>query len=83
VERADDLAEDSIKTILSACAAGDFVSGKMQIRVHDVLRVEESKVARKISAKSAFEPDAMLEELQAILRTSKTRISGSRRSLFR
>jgi 3'-5' exoribonuclease len=40
--------------------------------VQDVMRVEESKVAAEdFLPKSAFEPDAMLEELQSILRAIK------------
>ncbi|MEX0804082.1 MAG: HD domain-containing protein [Candidatus Binatia bacterium] len=43
--------------------------GKMQLRVQDVIRVDEKAVAAEdFLPKSAFDPDAMLAELQAILR---------------
>jgi len=72
-ERADDLARGFDKNdFVRVRGQATLYQGKMQIRVHDVLRVEESKVAAEdFLPKSAFEPDAMLEELQAILRTIK------------
>ncbi|MPZ77987.1 MAG: HD domain-containing protein [Deltaproteobacteria bacterium] len=43
--------------------------GKMQLRVQDVIRVDEKAVAAEdFLPKSAFDPDAMLAELQAVLR---------------
>ena len=43
--------------------------GKMQLRVQDVIRVDEKAVAAEdFLPKSVFDPDAMLAELQAILR---------------
>ena len=46
--------------------------GKVQIRVQDVIRVDESKVAAEdFLPKSAFDADAMLDELQTILRAIK------------
>jgi 3'-5' exoribonuclease len=44
----------------------------VQIRVQDIMRVDESKVAAEdFLPKSAFDPDAMLDELQSILRAMK------------
>ncbi|MBM4298168.1 MAG: HD domain-containing protein, partial [Deltaproteobacteria bacterium] len=46
--------------------------GKIQIRVQDVIRVDETKVAAEdFLPRSANDPDAMLAELQAILRAMK------------
>lgn len=43
--------------------------GRMQIRVQDLIRVDESKIAPEdFLPKSAFDPEAMLAELQTILR---------------
>lgn len=72
-ERADDLGRGFEKN--------DFVrirgqalsyQGKVQIRVQDVMRVEENNVAAEdFLPKSSFDPDTMLEELQTILRGIK------------
>jgi len=43
----------------------------------------DRKCRGRFSAKERLEPDAMLEELQAILRTIKNRISWLSSKLFR
>src|SRR5215467_8986793 len=72
-ERADDLGRGFDKN--------DFVrirghalsyQGKVQIRVQDVMRVDENNVAAEdFLPKSSFDPELMLEELQGILRGIK------------
>lgn len=72
-ERADDLGRGFDKN--------DFVrirghalsyQGKVQIRVQDVMRVDENNVAPEdFLPKSSFDPELMLEELQGILRGIK------------
>ncbi len=74
-ERADDLARGFDKD--------DFVrvrgqairyQGKLQIRVQDVIRVEESKVAAEdFLPKSVYDPEVMLADLQTILRRIRNR----------
>jgi 3'-5' exoribonuclease len=72
-ERADDLGRGFERNdFVRVRGHGTLYQGKMQIRVQDVMRVEESKIAPEdFLPASAFDPDAMLAELQAILRTMK------------
>src|SRR6266404_9885928 len=65
-ERADDLGRGFERNdFVRVRGQATLYQGKMQIRVQDVMRVEESKVAAEdFLPKSAFEPDTMLEELQ-------------------
>ena len=72
-DRADDLGRGFERNdFVRVRGQATLYQGKMQIRVQDVMRVEESKVAAEdFLPKSAFEPDAMLEELQSILRAIK------------
>jgi 3'-5' exoribonuclease len=72
-ERADDLGRGFDKNnFVRVHGQAILYQGKMQIRVHDISRVDESKIAAEdFLPKSGFDPDVMLEELQAILRTIK------------
>jgi 3'-5' exoribonuclease len=72
-DRADDLGRGFERNdFVRVRGQATLYQGKMQIRVQDVMRVEESKVAAEdFLPKSAFEPGAMLEELQSILRAIK------------
>jgi 3'-5' exoribonuclease len=72
-ERADDLARGFDKNdFVRVRGQATLYQGKMQIRVQDVMRVDESNVAAEdFLPKSAFDPDAMLVELQTILRGMK------------
>lgn len=72
-ERADDLGRGFEKNdFVRVRGQATLYQGKMQLRVQDVVRVEDSKVeAEDFLPKSALDPDAMLEELQALLRTMK------------
>jgi 3'-5' exoribonuclease len=72
-ERADDLARGFDKNdFVRVRGQATLYQGKVQIRVQDVMRVDESKVAADdFLPKSAFNPDAMLQELQLILRGMK------------
>jgi 3'-5' exoribonuclease len=72
-DRADDLARGFDKNdFVRVRGQATLYQGKMQIRVQDVMRVDESKVATEdFLPKSAFDPDAMLDELQTILRAMK------------
>ena len=69
-ERAEDLGRGFDKNdFVRVRGQATLYQGKMQIRVQDVVRVDESKVAREdFLPKSAADPAAMLGELQAILR---------------
>jgi 3'-5' exoribonuclease len=69
-DRADDLARGFDKNdFVRVRGQATLYQGKMQIRVHDIGRVDESKVAPEdFLPKSAYDADAMLEELQTILR---------------
>lgn len=72
-ERADDLGRGFERNdFVRVRGHGTLYQGKMQIRVQDVMRVEEAKIAPEdFLPASAFDPDAMLAELQAILRGMK------------
>ena len=72
-DRADDLARGFDKNdFVRVRGQATLYQGKIQIRVHDVSRVEESKVAAEdFLPKSANDPEVMLVELQAILRAIK------------
>ncbi|MGH7852344.1 MAG: 3'-5' exoribonuclease YhaM family protein [Candidatus Binatia bacterium] len=72
-ERAEDLSRGFDKNdFVRVRGQATLYQGKMQIRVQDVIRVDESKVAPEdFLPKSASDPAAMLEELQAILRGIK------------
>jgi 3'-5' exoribonuclease len=72
-ERADDLARGFDKDdFVRVRGHATLYQGKVQIRVQDVVRVDESKVvAEDFLPCSAFDPNAMLEELQTILRGIK------------
>lgn len=72
-ERAEDLGRGFDKNdFVRVRGQATLYQGKMQIRVQDVVRVDESKVAREdFLPKSAADPAAMLGELQAILRGIK------------
>jgi 3'-5' exoribonuclease len=72
-ERADDLARGFDKNdFVRVRGQSTLFQGKIQIRVQDVIRVDETKVAAEdFLPRSANDPDAMLAELQAILRAMK------------
>jgi 3'-5' exoribonuclease len=72
-ERAEDLGRGFDKNdFVRVRGQAALYQGRMQIRVQDVVRVDESKVAREdFLPKSAADPAAMLGELQAILRGIK------------
>ena len=72
-ERADDLARGFEKNdFVHVRGYATLYQGRVQIRVQDVIRVDESKVAAEdFLPKSASDPDIMLAELQAILRGIK------------
>jgi len=72
-DRADDLGRGFNRNdFVRVRGQATLYQGKMQIRVQDVLRVDESNVAAEdFLPKSAFDPVAMLEELQSILRGMK------------
>jgi 3'-5' exoribonuclease len=72
-ERAEDLARGFDKNdFVRVRGHASLYQGKMQIRVQDVMRVDRAKVAPEdFLPKSAFDPETMLSELQAILRGMK------------
>lgn len=72
-DRADDLARGFDKNdFVRVRGQATLFQGKIQIRVQDVIRVDESKVAAEdFLPKSANDPETMLAELQAILRAVK------------
>jgi 3'-5' exoribonuclease len=72
-DRADDLGRGFDRNdFVRVRGQATLYQGKMQIRIQDVLRVDESNVAAEdFLPKSAFDPVAMLEELQSILRGMK------------
>ncbi len=69
-DRADDLGRGFDKNdFVRVRGQATLYQGKMQIRVQDVARVDEKNVAAEdFLPRSLFDPDAMLEELQTILR---------------
>jgi 3'-5' exoribonuclease len=73
-DRADDLSRGFDRNdFVRVRGQATLYQGKVQIRVQDVMRVEEQTVAAEdFLPRSAFDPDAMLGELQAILRGMKT-----------
>jgi len=72
-DRADDLTRGFDKNdFVRVRGQATLFQGKIQIRVQDVIRVDESKVAAEdFLPKSVNDPDAMLAELQGILRSMK------------
>ena len=72
-DRADDLGRGFDKNdFVRVRGQATLYQGKIQIRVQDVIRVEESKVAAEdFLPRSANDPEVMLAELQAILRAIK------------
>jgi len=72
-ERADDLARGFDKNdFVRVRGQATLFQGKIQIRVQDVIRVDETKVATEdFLPKSANDPETMLAELQTILRGIK------------
>jgi 3'-5' exoribonuclease len=72
-DRADDLARGFDKNdFVRVRGQATLYQGKIQIRVQDVMRVDEKAVAPEdFLPKSEFDPDAMLRELEAILRAVK------------
>jgi len=72
-DRADDLTRGFDKNdFVRVRGQATLFQGKIQIRVQDVIRVDESNVAAEdFLPKSANDPEAMLAELQAILRSMK------------
>jgi 3'-5' exoribonuclease len=72
-ERADDLSRGFDKNdFVRVRGQATHYQGKMQLRVLDVVRVDDSKIAPEdFLPKSAFDADAMLAELQGILRGMK------------
>ena len=72
-ERAEDLARGFDKNdFVRVRGQATLYQGKVQIRVQDVIRVDESKVAAEdFLPKSENDPEVMLAELQAVLRTIK------------
>jgi 3'-5' exoribonuclease len=72
-ERADDLARGFDRNdFVRVRGQATLYQGKVQIRVQDVTRVDESKVAAEdFLPKSANDPETMLAELQTILRAVK------------
>lgn len=69
-DRADDLARGFDKNdFVRVRGQAILYQGKMQIRVQDVARVDERNVASEdFLPKSAHDPEAMLAELQTVLR---------------
>ena len=72
-ERADDLGRSFAKNdFVSVRGQATLYQGKMQLRVQDLMRVDESKVAPDdFLPKSVFDPLTMLQDLQTILRGMK------------
>ena len=72
-ERAEDLGRGFGRNdIVRVRGQATCYQGKVQIRVHDVIRVDESKIAPEdFLPKSPFEPDLMFEELRGLLRGMK------------
>jgi len=72
-ERADELGRGFDRNdFVRVRGQATLYQGKIQIRVQDVMRVDESKVAAEdFLPRSVFDAEAMLEELQSILRGIK------------
>lgn len=72
-DRADDLAKLFEKSdYVRVRGQATLYQGKLQLRVHDVLRIQETEVsADDFLPKSPYDPELMTEELTAILRGIK------------
>ena len=72
-ERAEDLSRGFDRNdFVRVRGHATLYQGKMQLRVQDVMRVDESKIAPEdFLPNSAFDPQSMLDELQTILRGIK------------
>ncbi len=72
-DRADDLSRGFDRNdFVRVRGQATLYQGKVQIRVQDVMRVEEQTVAAEdFLPKSPFDPDTMLGEMQSILRGMK------------
>ncbi|MBI2367588.1 MAG: HD domain-containing protein [Deltaproteobacteria bacterium] len=72
-DRADDLGRGFDRNdFVRVRGQATLYQGKVQIRVQDVMRVEEKNIAAEdFLPKSPFDPDVMLGELQTILRGMK------------
>ena len=72
-DRADDLGRGFDKNdFVRVRGQALLYQGKVQIRVQDVMRVDENQIAAEdFLPRSSFDPDAMLEALQTILRNIK------------
>jgi 3'-5' exoribonuclease len=72
-DRADDLGRGFDKNdFVRVRGQALLYQGKVQIRVQDVMRVDENQIAAEdFLPRSSFDPDAMLEALQTILREIK------------
>jgi 3'-5' exoribonuclease len=72
-DRADDLGRGFDKNdFVRVRGQALLYQGKVQIRVQDVMRVDENQIAAEdFLPRSSFDPDAMLEALQTILRKIK------------
>jgi len=72
-DRADDLSRGFDRNdFVRVRGQATLYQGKVQIRVQDVMRVEEKNVAAEdFLPRSAFDPEAMLGDLQTILRGMK------------
>ena len=72
-DRAEDLAKRFEKSdYVRVRGQATLYQGRLQIRVHDVLRIEESEVAvGDFLPRSPYDPEMMAEELMALLRGIK------------
>jgi len=72
-DRADDLGRGFDKNdFVRVRGQALLYQGKVQIRVQDVMKVDENQIAAEdFLPRSSFDPDAMLEALQTILREIK------------
>ena len=72
-DRADDLGRGFDKNdFVRVRGQALLYQGKVQIRVQDVMRVDENQIAAEdFLPRSSFDPDVMLEALQTILREIK------------
>jgi 3'-5' exoribonuclease len=72
-ERAEDLGRGFERNdFVRVRGHATLYQGKIQLRVHDIMRVDESKIAQEdFLPRSALDSDLMLEELQTLLRGMK------------
>lgn len=72
-ERADDLSRGFEKNDFVRIRGQSILhQGRIQIRIQDIIRMDEKAVAREdFLPRSVFNPEAMLDELQTILRGMK------------